>query len=166
MFKIKNPKVKKFLEGGSFFTILTIIGVAIGVGLGLGLREAKEEKWTPREVIYLKFIGDLFLRTLGALILPLIVSSLIDAVGSLDLSLSKKIGIRALLYYLATTAIAAVLGIVLGVTIQPGNHSTIEGGSECTSQNTSTVDTILDLVRNAFPPNLVGATIELVSGRL
>jgi len=162
MFKfLENPKVKKFREGGSLLTVLTVIGVAIGIGLGLGLRETKD-KWSPRDVVYLKFVGDLFLRTLSALILPLIVSSLIDAVGSLDLTLSKKIGIRALLYYLGTTAIAAILGLVLGMSIQPGSRTDFEGGSECVSQNTSTVDTILDLIRNAFPNNLVGATMELV----
>jgi Na+/H+-dicarboxylate symporter len=162
MFEIKNPRLKKFLGGGSLLTILTVIGVAIGVGLGLGLRGTKDEKWSSRDVMYLKLIGDLFLRALGALILPLIVSSLIDAVGSLDLSLSKKIGTRALLYYLATTGIAAILGLILGVTVQPGNRSEFVPGDECVSQNTSTVDTILDLIRNAFPPNLVGATLELV----
>ena len=38
--------------------------------------------------------GELFLRMLKALILPLVVPSLITAVGSLDLSLSGKVGHR------------------------------------------------------------------------
>jgi len=159
----RKEKISQFLKGGTFFTLLTILGVAVGIGLGFGLRSAKDldngEKWTRREVMYIKFVGDLFLRTLGALILPLIVSSLIDAVGSLDLSLSKKIGTRALVYYLGTTAVAAVIGLILGVTVKPGSHSNTR--LQCDAQNTSTVDTLLDLVRNIFPPNLIGATLQV-----
>ncbi len=44
-----------------------------------------------REVMYVAYIGELFLRMLKALILPLIVPSLITAVGSLDMSLSGKV---------------------------------------------------------------------------
>jgi Na+/H+-dicarboxylate symporter len=44
--------------------------------------------------MYLKFPGTLFLRMLKGMILPLIVPALIQATGSLDLSLSAKIGFR------------------------------------------------------------------------
>jgi len=159
--KFKNEKWRKFRDSGSLLTVLTVIGVAIGVALGVGLKAVKSETWTQREVMYLRFVGDLFLRTLSALILPLIVSSLVDAIGSLDLSLSKRIGTRALVYYLLTTAVAAVLGIILGVSVQPGNQA--EGMNvTCQRVETSTEDTLLDLVRNIFPNNLVGATLEVV----
>ena len=46
------------------------------------------DDWTEREVMYVSYVGEIFLRMLKALILPLIVPSLITAVGSLDLSLS------------------------------------------------------------------------------
>lgn len=114
----------------------------------------------------MSLIGDLFLRTLSAMILPLIVSSLVDAVGSLDLSLSKKIGVRALVFYLGTTAVAAVLGIVLGVVIKPGDKSDMDVGDKCgVASESSTADTLLDLLRNVFPPNLVGATLQNVSNK-
>ena len=41
--------------------------------------------------MYVAYVGELFLRMLKALILPLIVPSLITAVGSLDMSLSGKV---------------------------------------------------------------------------
>ena len=49
-------------------------------------------QWTDREITYISFVGKLFLRMLKALILPLIIPSLIAAVGSLDMSLSGKVG--------------------------------------------------------------------------
>lgn len=60
--------------------------------------------------MYINYAGDLFLRMLKSLILPLIMSSLISAIGSLDLSLSGKIGARAISYYMVTTISAVVLG--------------------------------------------------------
>lgn len=50
--------------------------------------------------MYIQYPGDLFLRMLKCLIVPLIVSSITSAIGALDLSLSKKIAFR----YLSTRA--------------------------------------------------------------
>lgn len=94
---INRDQVKRCMRG-SLLTILTVAGVVGGIVLGVILKSIKAD-WTPREVMYIKFLGDLFLRTLRALILPLIFSSLVAAIGCLDISMSKKIGIRALLYY-------------------------------------------------------------------
>uniref|UniRef100_A0A182J3T4 Amino acid transporter n=1 Tax=Anopheles atroparvus TaxID=41427 RepID=A0A182J3T4_ANOAO len=162
---MKWPNVWGFVRR-NLLTTLTILGVVVGIALGLGLRAvpAEGESWDPRNVAYINYVGDLFLRTLKALILPLIVSSLIAAVGSLDLSLSKKIGGRAVLYYLATTVLAVILGIVLVITIKPGSNSDEveeEGtGGSGVGRNVTTVDTLLDLVRNMFPPNLVQSCIQ------
>jgi len=98
-----SEKLKKFFLGENLLTICTVSGVLAGVALGFILREAKEDSYTDRQVMYVRFIGDLFLRMLKSLILPLIVSSLISAIGNLDLSLSRKIGFRAIAYYMLTT---------------------------------------------------------------
>ena len=65
----------------------TMSGVIGGVIFGLLLRTSRQV-WSDREVMYVSYIGEIFLRMLKALILPLIVPSLITAVGSLDMSLS------------------------------------------------------------------------------
>lgn len=90
-------------------TLVTVTGVVGGVVLGIILRNSRE-KWTPREIMYINYLGDLFLRMLKSLILPLIVSSLVSAIGSLDLSISGKIGVRAICYYMVTTISAVILG--------------------------------------------------------
>ena len=113
--------------------------------------------------MYIGYIGEVYLRALKALIIPLIVSSIIAAIGSLDLSLSKKIGFLAISYYFITTILAIVLGIVLVLTIQPGinlynsNDASIETGS---GKDVYTPDLLMDLPRNLFPPNLVQATFQ------
>ncbi len=72
--------------------------------------------------MYLSFPGTLFLNMLKAVVIPLVVPSLITSIGSLDLRLSGKVGARAIVYYAVTTVMAVFLGIVLVVTIQPGNR--------------------------------------------
>lgn len=138
-------------------TLLTLTGVIAGIVLGLILRTSSDEPWTQRNAMYVAFVGDLFLRMLKALIIPLIVSSLISAVGNLDLSLSGKIGARAVAYYMVTTVMAVVLGIILVVSIHPGRGT--DDGIEKVEfgRNTTTPDTLMDLIRNMFPPNLVQA---------
>lgn len=53
-----------------------------------------------------------------------------------------------------------VAGIFLVITLQPGKGGTADDMSAQTSRNVSTIDTLMDLVRNMFPPNLVQACIE------
>ncbi|XP_031777543.1 excitatory amino acid transporter 1 isoform X2 [Nasonia vitripennis] len=139
-------------------TMLTVTGVLFGIGLGLILRNARDN-WTKREIMYINYVGELFLRMLKSLILPLIMASLISAIGSLDLSLSSKIGGRAISYYMLTTVSAVILGIILVNLIQPGRNQHSTDTKNATTRNVLTSDTLMDLVRNMFPPNLVEACI-------
>lgn len=143
----------------SGLTLATLFGVIGGVIFGLALR-TRAEPWTDREVMYVSYIGELFLRMLKALILPLIVPSLITAVGSLDMSLSGKVGMRAIAYYMGTTISAVILGIILVVTIHPGVAGQDKGDMVQQSRNVTTPDTLMDLIRNMFPPNLIQATMQ------
>lgn len=145
-----NKHVKEHL-----LTILTIGAVILGVIAGVVVRavglDGDADKFPPRTVMYVNFIGDIFLRILKSLILPLVVSSLISAVGSLDISLSKRIGTRAILYYMMTTVMAVILGIILVTTIKPGGDGMTTGesssGGKQSTRYVTTPDTMLDLVR-------------------
>lgn len=153
----RRPKSKSFLRQNAL-TIATMLGVILGAVLGVILKYCKES-WTEREIIYIGFAGQIFLRMLKVLILPLIVSSLVSAIASLDLSLSGKIAARAIAYYLTTTFAAVVLGMVMVMLIRPGDGVKGTVGGDGVRRNVNTVDTLLDLVRNMFPPNMVEATI-------
>jgi Na+/H+-dicarboxylate symporter len=161
MAKLTKDKVTSCLKG-SALTLATLAGVIGGVIFGLCLR-TREARWTEREVMYVSYVGQLFLRMLKALILPLIIPSLVAAVGSLDMSISGKVGGRAVGYYMATTVLAVILGIILVSAIHPGKPGN-QGDDEITkvgeSRNVTAVDTLLDLARNLFPPNLVQATTQ------
>ncbi|KAK6628734.1 hypothetical protein RUM43_002550 [Polyplax serrata] len=153
-----REKVKTCLRKNAL-TLLTVFGVLGGAALGVILRTSRDTKWPAREIMYVQYIGDLFLRMLKSLILPLIVASLVSAIGSLDLSLSGRIGGRAVFFYMTTTMIAVVEGIILVIAIHPGQGDSSSIARAGTSRNVTTADTLMDLVRNMFPPNLVQACI-------
>ena len=112
--------------------------------------------------MYVKYIGELFLSMLKGIIIPLVIPSLIAAIGSMNIGLSGKVGLRSIVYYMATTVFAVILGIVLVVAIRPGGGQ--EGGQdpyqEGKKQNVTTADTMMDLLRNCFPRNLIQATVQ------
>uniref|UniRef100_A0A1B0D2N5 Amino acid transporter n=1 Tax=Phlebotomus papatasi TaxID=29031 RepID=A0A1B0D2N5_PHLPP len=159
MSKTSNGSICMQFFKRNLLTILTIVGVFGGTIVGLLLKMGSEE-WTPREVMYLQYPGDLFLRMLKCLIVPLLVSSITSAIGALDLSMSGKIATRAIVYYFTTTICAVILGIILVCSIRPGSGGMVkESGKGSVPRQVLTADTLLDLVRNLFPPNLVQATI-------
>ena len=113
--------------------------------------------------MYVKYIGELFLSMLKGIIIPLVIPSLIAAIGSMNIGLSGKVGLRSIVYYMATTVFAVILGIVLVVSIRPGGGQN-EGGEDefqgGKKQNVTTADTMMDLIRNCFPPNIIQANIQ------
>lgn len=128
---------KRFVKS-NLLTFLTVIGVFGGTTLGLMLKNSSEP-WTQREVMYIQYPGDLFLRMLKCLIVPLLVSSITSAIGSLDLSMSKKIAFRAIVYYFTTTICAVVLGIILVSTIRPGSGPNVGSMKDCYPGNQRSV---------------------------
>lgn len=140
--------------------IATFISVVLGVIVGSIVRLLMTRKPTKRELMYVNFVGELFLRILRSLILPLIVTSLITGIASLNLNLSRKIGARAVSFYLTTTFLSVVLGITLVTIIQPGVGGEVSDIDAEIVKKTTTVDTLLDLLRNICPPNLIQACLE------
>ncbi|XP_062372492.1 excitatory amino acid transporter 3 [Sardina pilchardus] len=150
--------VKSFLKR-NWLLIATVASVILGIGLGVLVRE--HATLSPLHKQYFGFPGEVLMRMLKLVILPLIISSMITGVAALDSEVSGKIGLRAVLYYFTTTIIAVALGIVLVTTIKPGVSQDADHMDRAgTTPNVTTVDTLLDLVRNMFPENLVQACFQ------
>ncbi|KAL5009655.1 hypothetical protein ScPMuIL_011960 [Solemya velum] len=136
--------------------ILTIAGVFMGLILGFTIRLAQPSQIA---IMLISFPGDVLMRMLKMLILPLIVSSLITGLASLDAKASGKMGLRAIVYYFTTTFAAIILGIILVVSIHPGNRQLKPenelGDTENDDRQVTSLDAFMDLFRNIFPENLI-----------
>ncbi|ESO83435.1 hypothetical protein LOTGIDRAFT_169299 [Lottia gigantea] len=108
------------------------------------------------------FPGDMLMRMLKMLILPLIVSSMITGLASLDANSSGRMGMYAVVYYFATTFMAIILGIILVVSIHPGTFTVIdrEDNDLIGDSPVSSLDAFLDLIRNIFPNNIMQACFQ------
>ncbi|XP_018593482.2 excitatory amino acid transporter 3-like [Scleropages formosus] len=149
---------RKFLKK-NIFLMAMILSVVLGIALGVLVREYAS--LSRLDKYYFGFPGELLMRMLKLIVLPLIISSIITGVAALDSRISGRIGLRAVAYFLSTTVIAAILGIVLVVTIKPGISYNVDSSETTEStEGVTAVDSILDLLRNAFPDNLVQACFQ------
>uniref|UniRef100_A0A9J7Y9X4 Amino acid transporter n=2 Tax=Cyprinus carpio TaxID=7962 RepID=A0A9J7Y9X4_CYPCA len=145
----------------NLLVILTVSGVLVGVGLGMMVRNMN---LTRAQMTYFAFPGEMLLRMLKMIILPLVVCSLISGAASLDTRSLGKLGGIAVSYFLVTTLIASSIGVALAFIIKPGVGAgalnTNNLGLEGVSSNKETADSFLDLARNLFPSNLVAAAFR------
>ncbi|KAM7110427.1 excitatory amino acid transporter 2 isoform X3 [Ciconia boyciana] len=140
---------------------LTVFGVILGALCGGLLRLAAPID--PDIIMLIAFPGDILMRMLKMLILPLIISSLITGLSGLDAKASGRLGTRAMVYYMSTTIIAAVLGVILVLAIHPGNPKLKKQlGQGKKNDEVSSLDAFLDLIRNLFPENLVQACFQQI----
>ena len=110
----------------SILTILIFIGMATGIGVGAVLRFTPpfdEPKLHPREMMYLFYPVELFIRFTMFLTVPLVVASLIAGAGSLSATSSGKVGLRTLAYYICTSIVAVGEGLGFVYAIRPGSRS-------------------------------------------
>ncbi|BAF69437.1 dicarboxylate/amino acid:cation symporter [Nitratiruptor sp. SB155-2] len=97
------------------FSVENLTLIAIGAGIAFGY-------FFPALSTELKAVGDIYLKLLKMLIIPLVFASIFIAIASLSGKEElKSIGVKAFLYYLSTTALAVLLGIVIFHLINPGS---------------------------------------------
>ncbi len=145
--KFKFGKVLDTIDN-NFVAFGTLLAVIIAITLGSILKETSPE-WSARTLKYVGFIGEIFLRMLKALVLPLIFSSIVFAMSNIETKLLGKIGLRIFLYYSATTILATTLSIVLVLTITPGSRTQINNGTIADSESIQSTneDNAMDIIR-------------------
>ena len=111
--------------------------------------------FVPSGVKYVSWIGDIFLRALKMIIIPLVFSSIISGVSSIGGGKSLgRLGIKTLFYYLSTSALAIITGLTVvnlvkpGVGVDLGFSKSVEGLEEHTGS-------IRDIFYRLIPDNVI-----------
>ena len=144
------------------------LGAALGLGLNWAGVEGLVDSGTVANAAMVgKEVGDLFLRLLQMLVVPLIVSSLITGItGMGDLRTLGSIGGRAIVFYLTTSFIAILTGIFVVNIIKPGEGAELalleEGATEgMIAQAPGGIGTVLwEQLESLIPKNPLAAATE------
>ena len=96
-----------------------IIGLLLGVFYGIA---SAINGWTEFTSNFVSPFGTIFLNLLKLIAVPLVVSSLITGVASLsDTRKLSRIGMKTILLYIGTTAVAVSIGLILVNLLEPGS---------------------------------------------
>lgn len=127
------------------------IGIALVLGLVVGLvgGSAVAEWLDP--------LGELLLRLLKFLIVPIVLFTLVVGINQANLGSMGRVGRKLLGFYVLTSALAITVGLVVASVLTPGS------GLELTSSETVNVPNnpgFVQVLLNIVPTNIVGAFAE------
>ena len=129
-------------------SVWIFIGMVAGILIGLCF--LKNPGFTKD---YLKPIGTIYINLLKFLVVPVVLFSITDGVVSLkDLKRVGSVGLRTFVYYMFTTAIAVVIGLVLANIFKGAFPVLQTSGLEYEAKETPSV---MQVIVNIFPDNLL-----------
>ena len=107
-----SPEASAGGNGGQRILIGIVIAIIVGLIVG---------GWIPNFAAKTTLLGDIFLNALKMIVVPLVMFSMIVGITGLgDIRNLGPIGGRTVLYYMATTGLSVLIGIILVNIIQPG----------------------------------------------
>ena len=138
--------------------VTILIALVAGIAVGLVCYFAG---WADFTANYLKPIGTIFINLLKFIVVPVVLFSMIDGIISMgDLKQVGSVGWKTVVYFLATTAIACVIGLVFASIFNNAGWFptlTLEEGAvweKATSAN------FMDTLVGIFPSNMWKAFVD------
>jgi Na+/H+-dicarboxylate symporter len=137
------------------FGFQVLAAMVIGLALGLIARNigpiAGGQNWLS---VTLQTIGTIFVQLLRALVPPLIFTAIVASIANLqNLSNAAKLVWQTLLWFAITALISVVIGIALGLIIQPGLNSSVAATA---AHAPSSSGSWLDFLKGLIPVNAFG----------
>ncbi|MFI8687956.1 dicarboxylate/amino acid:cation symporter [Rossellomorea sp. NPDC077527] len=126
-------------------TVALILGIAVGFIFG-------------KEASVLSPLGDILIRLLKFLIIPLILFTLMVGVNQTNVSKLSRMGGKTFLYYLFSSALAIIVGISVASIFKPGTGMTLDTTEKFKVPENPGVTKVL---LNIIPDNIVTAFTEM-----
>ena len=133
--------------------ICMVLGTIVGVIFhNLGYENSKI-------YTFIVLLGDIFIRLLKMIIVPLIFTSIIIGISSIkEKSKIGRLGIKTFLYYVGTSLFAIIIGLILANLIQPGiGAATIDQAGTFDTSKLNTSSSILDILKRMIPLNPISS---------
>ncbi|MFT7611243.1 MAG: Na+/H+-dicarboxylate symporter [Parvicellaceae bacterium] len=108
-----------------------ILGLGLGAGVGVLLNPSIgliTEELSSSLANWLDLPGQIFMKLVQMIMIPLIFTSIISGIVSNTSENLKTFGLRLLLYFVFTTAIAILIGVSLTLLFEPGQYIFAHGG--------------------------------------
>lgn len=163
----KNKKEYKQQNKKISLTTKIFIGLILGFLFGIILNELVPNGTIRDDIIIngiLYVIGQGFIRLMQMLVVPLVFCSLVC--GSMSIGDTKKlgtIGVRAIIFYICTTAFAITAAIIIANFIDPGiglQLAAMEQSAVEFNTSTAQVVSLPDTLINIIPANIFQALTE------
>ena len=145
-----EKKTKKSMGLSTKIFVSLLVGALLGVGIHYFLPEGYVRDTIIIEGVFY-VVGQGFIRLMQMLVVPLVFCSLVC--GSMAIGDTKtlgKVGVKTVLFYLFTTALAVSIALSVAYLIRPGIGLDMDAvqTSEVTTttEGTSLVDTILNII--------------------
>ena len=134
-----------------------IIGMLAGIAVGLIFLKIGGTFTTD----YLKPFGTIYINLLKFMVVPVVLFSIMSGVISLnDLKKVGSVGIKTFIYYICTTALAVVIGLVVVNCFKgffPVLDSSVTSGLK---YEATEAPKIMDVIVNIFPDNLLKPMVD------
>lgn len=163
--KTKNGAEKKGTPLYVKIFIALFAGIAFGYVLNF-MGGVENEIINGYVLPFFQFIGDLFIKLIKMIVVPLVFFCIIDAALSLgDIKKLRSIGIKTIIWFLATGGISATIGLILANIIKPGHG--LQLGTAETAMEVKELpgiyQTLLDLIpSNPFQALTSGEMMQII----
>ncbi|QKH37214.1 dicarboxylate/amino acid:cation symporter [Achromobacter pestifer] len=138
------------------------IGIAMVLGIVVGYfchNYAQNQKEAVQIASYFSLITDIFLRMIKMIIAPLVFATLVTGLASMsDASAVGRIGMRAMVWFIAASALSLLLGLALVNIFQPGAHMNLALPDAGLTSGLKTGDfTLKAFITHVFPRSIAEA---------
>ncbi|QII47709.1 dicarboxylate/amino acid:cation symporter [Bacillus paralicheniformis] len=136
-----------------------IIALLLGAAVGIILNVTSPDLFSKLNTFLFGPLGTIFLNLIKMLVVPIVFFSLTLGVAGLgDPKKLGRIGAKTISFFLVTTAIAIMIGLVLALVIKPGTIGTYDtSAAEYSAQK---APSIAETLLNIIPTNPVQAMAE------
>ncbi len=140
-----------------------IVGLVLGAGVGILLNPSTgliSEAASARLAEWFDLPGQVFMRLVQMIMIPLIFTSILTGIVSNTSENLKSFGLWLLIYFVFTTTVAILIGVIVTLVMKPGQYIYSLGGFPNSNENlaepidqTNLIENIPNAISNLIPNN-------------